>query len=646
MSVAATGALRKLVRTSWFVTGLLAAAAFLLLYTVRSAGWLEPLELLAYDHYLRAEAIKHPTDPRIVLVGASDEDLNRWGWPLTDELLAQALEKLQAQQPAAIGIDLYRDAPRGEGQDNFKRVMGAHPNIIAVTKIGGGSEAGVPPPPFADPQQVGFADVPLDRGDLVRRALLFLDDGQASYTGFALRLALLYLRPLGIALEAGSPDPSHLKLGKHTIPPFEADDGGYADADAGGYQFLLDFAGGPTPFRRLSLTELLTGRVPAEALRGSVVILGVAGQSVKDFFATPFSNSEYADQTVYGIAVHGHAVSQLLRIAVDGEAPIRVWGGGYETAWMALWCLLGGMMSLALRNPYRFGLGLCLGWGAIYAAGRLAMAGHLWLPVVPPALAWGTTSLFTLAYLSVMERKQRGQLMQIFERYVSREVAGEIWNHHEEFFVGGGRPVPQRLDVTILFSDIRGFTTISERLSAEALMTWLNMYTEAMADLVISHKGMVDKFIGDAVMAVFGAPLPRRGEAEIAADAVRAVECALAMGEEVRRLNGLWQAQGLPPIAIRIGINSGTVVAGSLGSKNRLEYTVIGDAVNIASRLESMDKDWPGLAAGEHCRILVSESTLKHLGERYETTSMGAVHLKGKGQEVRVVRIIARRQPA
>lgn len=637
--MARASGLTRLLKSPPLVAAALSLAALALVAAIRAAGWLEPLELLAHDYYLRAEAVKRAPDDRLVLVGATDEDFNRWGWPLSDAILAKTLEKIEAHDPAAIGIDLYRDAARGEGEVEFRQTMLAHPNIIAVTKIGDGRDSGIPPPAFLEPERIGFADVVLDRGDIVRRGLLFLDDGENTYTGFALRLALLYLQPHGLGVEADPADPARLKIGHHVIPPFEANDGGYVGADAGGYQFLLDYAGGPEPFRRLTLSDVLDDRVPAGTLAGRVIVLGVAGQSVKDFFATPFSVGELGDKTVYGITLHAHIVSQLLRMAKGEDAPLLTWQDRHEAVWLALWSLLGGLLSLALRSPLRFGVAFCLGLAAIFATGHFGMSHRLWVPVVPPALAWVAASLLTVAYLSVLERKQRGQLMQLFSRHVSGEVANEIWKHHEEFLAGSGRPLPQRLDVTILFSDIRGFTSISEQMSPEGLMNWLNEYIGEMADLVIAHGGMVDKFIGDAVMAIFGAPVPHHSRAEIEMDAVKAVECALAMGEAVGRLNMRWQAQGLPPIAIRIGINSGQAVAGSLGSSNRLEYTLIGDAVNTASRLESMDKDWPGLAAGEHCRILVSESTMSCLNGRYAAVNIGSVHLKGKEQNIGVYRI-------
>lgn len=624
------------------MAGLLAVTAFLLVWGCRSLGWLEAVELLVYDQHLRGAAVRPDLEQRVVLVGADEADLNRWGWPLSDAVLAGTIEKLLAQRPAAIGIDLYRDMPREPGHEDLRRVLRDNPQVIAVTKIGIGKETGIPPPAYLGPEQVGFADVPLDDGDVVRRGLLFLDDGENVHAGFALRLALAYLQPRGIGLEPGDPDPSYLKLGRHTIPPFEPSDGGYVDADAGGYQFLLDFAGGAAPFAQLTLGDVLENRVPPGLMDGKVVILGVTSPSVKDFFATPLTHGDTFGHTVFGITLHGHVVSQLLRIALDGDAPIAFWDDGREALWIVFWCLSGCLFSLKVRDAYRFILLLLAGAALIIAVGPLAMRQALWLPTIPPLIAWLLSALLTFGFLSVQERRQRGQLMQLFSRFVSRDVANEIWNRHEEFLAPGGRPQPRKLDVTVLFSDIRGFTSISEHLSAEQLMTWLSMYIEAMTDLVGKHGGMVDKFIGDAVMAIFGAPLPRQRPEEIAADAVQAVECALAMADRVAQLNEDWREQGLPEIAIRIGINTGTVVSGSLGNMERLEFTVIGDAVNIASRLESMDKDWPGLAGGEHCRILVSEATRANLGDRYDTRCMGAVQLKGKQAEVAVFRIMGR----
>ena len=187
----------------------------------------------------------------------------------------------------------------------------------------------------------------------------------------------------------------------------------------------------------------------------------------------------------------------------------------------------------------------------------------------------------------------------------------------------------------MLFSDIKGFTSVSERLDAAALVDWLNNYMERMAGLVMRHGGVVDKFIGDAVMAVFGVPFARTSAEDVARDAIAAVDCALAMRAELEAINREHDARALPPIEIRIGIFTGPLIVGSLGSRERLDYTVIGDTVNTAARLESYRGDDPRLDAGA-CRILIGEPTLKNAGARYEVWRVGELMLKGKEQGVTV----------
>lgn len=233
------------------------------------------------------------------------------------------------------------------------------------------------------------------------------------------------------------------------------------------------------------------------------------------------------------------------------------------------------------------------------------------------------------------ERNQKAQLMRIFCRHVSDEVAEEMWRERAQF-LSGNRPRPQLLTATVMFADIRGFTSISERLAPETLFDWLNEYMEAISKIVSAHRGMINKYIGDAIMAVFGTPVPRTTEAEIAQDAVRATDCALAMWDALKTLNADFAKRGLPAVRIRVGIVTGSLIAGTLGSSQRLEYTVIGDTVNMASRLEqikeleSVDED------DSECRILMGESTCKLLGAPYKIRTLDPILLRGKTEPVPV----------
>lgn len=630
----------------------LALAAFAVVLALRQLGALQPLELALYDRMIVWRAAGAPADERVVLVGATEEDIGRLGWPASDETLAQLLSTILEHRPRAVGLDIYRDHPRPPGHEQFTELLRATPSLVVVRKIGGAAgEPGVPAPPaLQGTEQVGFADVAMDPGGVVRRGMLFLDDDEGTLTSLGLRLALLYLAAQAIVPAPGEPDPLHLRLGKVTVAPFEADDGGYVGADAGGYQFLLDFAGGAAPFRRYSFGEVLEGRVPAQAFRDRAVIVGVTAPSVKDFFETPYSHDAEAP-TVHGIAMHGHVVGQLLRMALDGTRPMRVAPEWAELVWLALWCALGALAGLHAHGLAKFGIAALGGLALNAAVGWAALAQALWLPLFPQSFGWLASLSLVTAYSLHLERKQRGQLMSIFSRYMARDLAADVWNRREEFLETGGRPRPQRLAATVLFSDIKGFTAVSEKLEAAGLMEWLNSYMEAMAGLVMKHGGVVDKFIGDAVMAVFGVPVARRTEQEIARDAQAAARCALAMRQGLARFNAEWAKKGLPAIGIRVGLFTGELISGSLGSSERMEYTVIGDTVNTASRLESF-KLAPGESPPEAlaeekdgvCRILAGDTTVRLLGEAFAVTRVGEVRLKGKEQPVLVYSLIGEKR--
>lgn len=254
-------------------------------------------------------------------------------------------------------------------------------------------------------------------------------------------------------------------------------------------------------------------------------------------------------------------------------------------------------------------------------------------------VAWMTSTEIEEA----SEKAQRATLMQLFSKHVSPEVAESLWERREEF-LEGGRPRSQRLTVTAMFTDLQGFSTVSEQLDPETLMDWLNAFIGRITQVVMQHGGVVDDFFGDGIKVNFGVPVPRRSEREVAEDALRAVDTALAIGEETVRLNERMQERGLPVLRVRVGICTGEVLAGSLGSVDRLKYTTLGDAVNTAARLESYEKDL-SLAepSSSPARILIAESTLRHLGERFETRRVGEMSLRGKEEKVAAHLVLGRR---
>jgi len=244
------------------------------------------------------------------------------------------------------------------------------------------------------------------------------------------------------------------------------------------------------------------------------------------------------------------------------------------------------------------------------------------------------SSMTSTAIEQSREKGQKAVLMQLFSKHVSPQVAESLWEQREQF-LEGGRPRSQSMIVTAMFTDLQGFSTISEKQTPEVLMNWLNTYLEMMTTTVMEHGGVVDDFFGDGVKINFGVPIPRETEGEIRQDAMNAVTCALAMEQKMIALNGRMAADGQQPLRMRIGIYTGPVVAGSLGSAERMKYTTIGDTVNTAARLESFDKDLViARATDSPCRILIGESTLQQVESLFEVEKVGELILKGKTERI------------
>jgi adenylate cyclase len=636
--------LRRFCRSPLVASALACLLVGLCIVGIRRNGSLEALELAAYDWHIRFRPGTSVSDPPTVIIAITEHDIRRLGrWPIPDATMAQVLDSLTQYQPRAIGLDIYRDIAVPPGREQLDALLTSNRHIVTVTKLGEGGADGVPPPPvLKHTDQIGFSDVLVDRGGIVRRGLLFLDDGEGVAYSFPLRLALLYLQAQGYWPQPDASDPRHLRLGRTTIRPFEMNDGSYVAVDARGYQFLLDFKGARGALPTFSLTALLAGEIDPQAIKDKIVLIGVAAESVKDFFYTPHSRGRQTDQQVSGIRLHAEIVGQLLRFALDGDSPIAIVRDRHEEAWILLWGVMGGAIGLWVRSHWCFVLSAAGGLLVLCLVVHLAFVSGWWIPLVPPAMAWLISAAVVTAYMSNQEKQQRALLMQLFAKYVpNKEVAEIIWQQRDQL-LEGGRLRPQSLTATVLFTDLMGFTAMAEKRDPHDVMEWLNEYMEAMAQQVIEHGGVIDKYIGDSIMAIFGVPLPRKTEAEISQDAVNAVECALAMERSLIELNSRWREQHLPTVGMRIGIFTGPLVAGSLGGVQRLEYTVIGDTVNTASRLEGFEKDFFALdCLNSPCRIIIGEATLRRLGPQFETQRIGEVSLKGKDQKMTVYCVIA-----
>jgi adenylate cyclase len=634
------------------------AVAFVVFTSVGLARWfgvLEVPELALYDRDLRVAATDEITEPPITLVLIGEEDIRRHGHPLRDETLRELIEIVIEARPRVLAIDLYRDlpvppdpGPDATGESAAYRDLGAtvvsDPRIIMIMKVADPDNDGTPPPQFLKSrEQVGFADLPMDPDGVVRRGLLYLWEGETPILSVSMQVATRFLAIEGLRPAEDPTDPDSMRLGAASIPPLNGNDGPYVRADDAGYQFLLDYRFGNRSFRSLSLSQLLDRNFDAESLRDRIVIVGTAAQSVKDSFLTPI-HGRTRGRTTYGVEVHAHAVDQLIRFARGVSDPLVVATWPVSYAAIVLFAVLGAGIGLFGRSLLLQATGLALVSAATLLAGRWFFSAGYWIPVFPPLFATWLAAAAAVALLSVLERVERRQIASLFSRFQGHAVADEIWRHRSEFMGEGDRPPARTVTLTALMSDLEGYTAASEEMEPEQLMSWINEYMSAMAELVEEHGGVVNDYAGDGVMANFGFPLPSESEEAISNDAERAIRCALAMGEMMIELNTSWAARGLKIGRCRVGICTGPAVVGCIGARGSLKYTSVGDTVNTAARLEGFDKqgfteETPEVAF----RVLVSEESWRRTQGLFEVQELGAHSLKGKRGAVEIYRVTGRR---
>ena len=613
---------------------------------VQRSGWLQFLEFRAYDFFIRFQPKAASSDP-IVIVEMTEADIHSplLDYPIHDDKLAELLRALESDHPAVIGLDIWRDIPvpkSGVGLGKFNEVLQSHSNIVAIFTLGDRESAPIAPPAIlkSNSERIAFndnflVDEQVDRASpKTRRSVLFINSPNGeSFDSLPFRLAVLYLQTKGIEPEPDPADPKSFRLGQARLRPLEPNDGAYVGAATGEFQTLLDFKC-PDHFTRYSVSAVLSNQIPAGSFRDKIILIGMNTPSVLDERVTPFRRNHL------GVEVQALTVNQLLRHALEGEKQLQYWSDWLEDAWLLLWCLIGGAIGYHVRSPWRFGpesMACLLVLGGI---AWLAFSYGLWIPLAAPALAYAPAALLVTSYISYQERSMRSVLMKLYSRHVSKEIAESIWANRDSF-LAGHRPLAQKLVVTVLFTDLKGFSSISERMEPARLYEWLNGYLGAMAQVIQDHGGVLKQFTGDGILALFGVPVPHTTLAQQSNDAAAAVRCALGLGWRLVELRRDWEAAGLPPVSMRAGIYTGEVAAGSVGSDDRFEYAVIGDVVNTASRLESYDKSLadPDLLPNR-CRILIGAPTHELLGDKFLSSEIGLLEVKGKVNKVPVFHIL------
>ncbi len=587
----------------------LVAALVLLL---RGQGLLQPFELAFHDATLRLHASEAISD-RLAIVVADEEDIERFGWPLPDGTMAALIERIFAAGAAGVVIDIYRDRPVGDGHDTLAALLTREPRISWAYRLGDATHRGIrPPAALAGTPRAAFADVVTDPGEVIRRALIVAEDPESG------RIVLSLGASLAVRLQGSRlrPEGDDLGFGDGVLNVIEAPFGPYSVLDAGGYQLLLDFHG---RFARHTVAEVIDGR--AGSFAGMGVLVGLDTISVKDSFTTPLTTGLARRAPIPGVAIHAHTAELMLRVAAGEAGSPHPLPRAAEDAMVFAAATAGAAVPL-LAPVAAWGAvagGGCLALLALVVGGAaLAYGSGLLLPAVPVALGLLGAAVVAAWLLQGIGHRQRTQLRRVFEHYLDPRIVRAMVTAEQPPALGG-----EHREITAIFTDIAGFTTLAETLPAPELAALLNEYFEGMGEAVVAEGGLVADFIGDGMMALFGAPLPQPDHA------TRAVAAALAADRFARGFAERLAARGIGFGITRIGVHTGMALVGNLGMKARLKYTALGDTLNSASRLESLNR-YTGT------RVLVSGQTAaRATGHRFRL--LGDAALVGRAGRMGVL---------
>lgn len=607
------------------------------------------LEWIAYDLRLNASLPQSSAvDPRIVIVDIDDKSLQAEGrWPWSRAKLADLLEQLFSNQAAVVGFDiLFAEAEHSAASDgNAENVIGPdHDGHLAERLTGRDVVLGYvfhnrPQPPIGRlPQRLaisgavspnasipaarayianlprlqeaarygGFFNADPDADGMLRRAPLIMRHGGELYGSLPFEVVRLFYGIKDITLQTapvGNVDAvEHIGFGGYTIP-----------TDGAG-RVMIPYRGKFGSFVYVSATDVLHQQVKKAVLENAIVLIGTTAAGLYDLRATPVQGS------YPGVEVHATLISGLL----DKNFPAQPsWAEGAN---FIIMLIVGITLSvlLPLLSPLRL-------MAVVVTVAVLLVIFNAWmwnahglvLYIATPLALVFMLALMNAAYGFVSEARERSQLKGMFGQYVPPQLVEEMSRNPQNFgFQGDSR------EMTVLFADIRSFTTISESLSAAELKKLLNEFFTPMTRIIFNRRGTIDKYVGDMIMAFWGAPLPDDRHA------AHAIDAALDMLVEVENLNPVLTTMGLPEIHIGIGINTGVMNVGDMGSEFRRAYTVIGDAVNLASRLEGLTKFYG-------VNVIVGENTRRGQ-EGYVFQLLDRVNVKGKNEAVMLYQPLCR----
>jgi adenylate cyclase len=646
-----------------------------LFFLIHEAEWKEfrpltQLELWAYDARVRLFLPK-TRDPRVVILDIDEKSLNAEGhWPWGRDKLAlmirQLFEKYQirvvgfdvafAESDPSSGLPVLESIAKGELKENadfqgflkrarasldydqlFADEMKKWPVVLGVLLGGKEEKSGVLPPPVFEVNSLSNAEyryftasgysgnIPvlqaaatatghlypaLDQDGITRTVPMFMRVGNGFYESLSLAVLRIYLGNVPVNLEADTVKSGgvtqgwirFIRVGDQVRMPLDYKMGALIPyRDQGGYRYV-------------SATDVLRGNIGADELKDKIVIVGTSAQGLVDVRATPIR------EDLPGVEVHANLVTGALDNTIKFRPP--------EVLAISVLTILLIGLPLAVIMPRLSALAATVVIVVIFA---IVLGSNLWawqtknfvLPIAGALLMLVGLYFLNMAYGFFAEARSRRLITGLFGTYVPKEIVEEMAKNPGVYSMRG-----ESREMTVLFSDVRDFTSISEGLTPEGLKDLMNTYLTKMTESIQEKRGTVDKYIGDAIMAFWGAPVPDAEHAK------HSLECALAMQKALRELDPVFVKKGWPVLHIGVGLNCGTMSVGDMGSRFRRSYTVMGDSVNLASRLEGLTKEY-GVG------ILVSENIVKQ-APAFIYREVDKVRVKGKLEGIAIFEPVGR----
>jgi adenylate cyclase len=609
-------------RTRLLVSMVIAAAVGLGLVVIYRLHFFTTLQQISHDAFYRAQNPARYGDvpSRFVIVAIDSkslERLGRWtGWDRTN--YARVIDQVKAGDARVLAFDVgfFEPAP---GDAELARAMSEAG--IVVQPIAGVfsderaessglrqlSRPEVPLPALRNAApSLGSVNVTTDSDGSVRTVPLIIEvDGQRM-PALALAAVSEYLRQP----PRYDQRPPVFQFVGRDVPISES------------YGMRVNFVGPPSlvegrqTFTTVSFVDVLEGRVDPSVFRDKIVFVGMLGaQGFADDYWTPVSTATTGKMS--GVEIHANAAATLVRAAfLTPEDPT------VTTATILLLAIIAGLASARLSVIKSLLVLAAIAVAYVFVASQFFDRGQI-LNLVFPVAALALPQAAMATYYVIFEQRQVRFLRGAMGRYLSPSVMDAIIRRPELLQLGG-----EKREMTVLFSDIRGFTTFAERLDPQDLVALLNEYLTAMTDVVYRHDGVLDKYMGDAIMAFWNSPVDQPDHAR------RGCLTALDMLEELHGLRERWHARGIPPLNMGVGLNTGPMSVGNMGSSSRFDYTVMGDAVNLGSRLEGANKEYG-------TNIIISESTLAAVREGgFVVRFLDMVAVKGKTEPVAVYELI------